>query len=174
LFLEPITPKAHADYFETASPRRRCGRGSPGIAHGAGPDVRHLGGRAFRASRPGAEHGGARRMAAGGYTNGTPVTCAMVSQAVQDYLTAAGFPSAAVSGSQVSVVCQASTPWTDPYQAQPLDRFQVVVTIPPGTAFNSLRWTLLNRLTSISQLQVTVTWYSLNNSQVVVGTSLPD
>lgn len=114
------------------------------------------------------------RLAAGGYTNSVPVTCAMVQQAVQDYLTAAGFPTAAVSGSTVSVVCQAGTAWTDPYQAQPLDKFQVVVTIPAGTAFNSLRWTVLPRLTSITQLQVAVTWYSLNNSQVVVGTTLPD
>jgi Flp pilus assembly protein TadG len=114
------------------------------------------------------------RLAAGGYTiNNTPVTCAMVQQAVQDYLTAAGFPSAAVTGSQVSVVCQAATSWTDPYQAQPLDKFQVVVTIPSGAAFNSLRWTLLPRLTSITQLTITVTWYSLNNSQCVVSTALP-
>ena len=115
-----------------------------------------------------------RPLAAGGYTNSVPVTCAMVTQAVQDYLTAAGFPTAAVSGTQVTVVCKASTAWTDPYQAQPLDPFQVVVTIPPGAAFNSLRWTMLNRLTSITQLQVSVTWYSLNNSQVVVSTALPD
>ena len=38
------------------------------------------------------------RLAAGGYTNGTPVTAGMVQQAVQDYLTAAGFPAAAVNG----------------------------------------------------------------------------
>ena len=98
----------------------------------------------------------------------------MVQQAVQDYLTAAGFPSAAVTGTQVTVVCKAATAWTDPYQALPLDPFQVVVTIPAGSAFNSLRWTVLPRLTSITQLSVAVTWYSLNNSQVVVGTALPD
>ncbi len=114
------------------------------------------------------------RLAAGGYTNSVPVTCTMVQQAVQDYLTASGFPSAAVSGATITVVCKASTIWTDPYQAQPLDPFQVVVTIPPGAAFNSLGWTLLPRLTSITQLQVNVTWYSLNNSQCVVGTTLPD
>ncbi len=54
------------------------------------------------------------RLAAGGYTNSVPVTCAMVQQAVQDYLTASGFPNAAVTGSQVSVACKASTPWTIP------------------------------------------------------------
>jgi len=114
------------------------------------------------------------RLAAGGYTtNNTPVTAAMVQQAVQDYMTAAGLPSAAVTGSTVTINCLASTSWTDPYNAQPLDPFQVVLTIPAGTAFNALRWNLLPRLTSITQLQVTVEWYSLNNSQVVVGTSLP-
>ncbi len=41
------------------------------------------------------------RLAAGGYTNGTPVTAAMVQTAVQNYLTAAGFPAAAVNGAQV-------------------------------------------------------------------------
>jgi len=114
------------------------------------------------------------RLAAGGYTSGTPVTSAMVSTAVQNYMTAAGMPSAAVNGTQVSVVCQASPVWADPYQAQPLDPFQVVVTIPSGTAFNSLSWTLLPRLTSINSLSLTVDWFSLNNSQVVVNTALPD
>jgi Flp pilus assembly protein TadG len=114
------------------------------------------------------------RLAAGGYTNGTPVTCAMVQTAVQNYMTASGMPSAAVNGAQISVVCQASTAWTDPYEAQPLDPFQVVVTIPAGAPFNSLSWTLLPRLTSLTQLTLAVTWYSLNDSQVVVSTALPD
>ena len=48
------------------------------------------------------------------------------------------------------------------------------MTIPSGAAFNSLSWTLLPRLTSITQLSLTVTWYSFNNSQVVVSTTLPD
>ncbi len=114
------------------------------------------------------------RLAAGGYTNGTPVTAAMVQTAVQNYLTSAGFPAAAVSGAQIQVNCLASPPWNDPYLAQPLDPFQVVVTIPSGAAFNSLSWTLLPRLTSITQLSISVTWNSLNNSQVVVNTALPD
>ncbi|HEV3137455.1 MAG TPA: TadE/TadG family type IV pilus assembly protein, partial [Pirellulales bacterium] len=48
------------------------------------------------------------RLAAGGYVNGTPVTVAMVQQAVKDYMTSAGLPAAAVSGAQVNLVCQAS------------------------------------------------------------------
>lgn len=113
------------------------------------------------------------RLAAGGYVNGTAVTTAQVQTAVQNYLTAAGLPSAAVSGSQVTLTCLATTPWTDPYQALPLDPYTVTVTIPAGAAFNSLRWNLLNQITSVRQLSQTVYWQSANNSQVVVNTTLP-
>jgi Flp pilus assembly protein TadG len=112
------------------------------------------------------------RFAAGGYTNGTPVTATMVQQAVQDYMTAAGMPAAAVSGSQVSLICQATPSWTNPCDALPLDQFQVKVVIPAGTAFNSLRWTPA-KLTSTSQMTVTVNWQSLNNSKIVVSATLP-
>jgi len=113
------------------------------------------------------------RFAAGGYTNGTPVTNAMVQQAVRDYLTSAGFPTVAVSNAQVSLSCLSSPTWTDPYQALPLDKFQVSVVIPSGTAFNSLRWTLLNQITSVRSLSASVNWMSLNNTQIVVNTQLP-
>jgi Flp pilus assembly protein TadG len=113
------------------------------------------------------------RLAAGGYVNTTPVTSAMVKQAVRDYMTSAGLPAAAVSGATISLVCQATPSWTDPANALPLDRFQVNLVIPQGAAFNSLRWNLLNRLTSIQQFSVTVNWMSLNSSQIVVPTQLP-
>jgi Flp pilus assembly protein TadG len=112
------------------------------------------------------------RLAAGGYVNGTPVTVSMVQQAVKDYLTAAGLPAAAVSGVQVNLVCQASPSWTDPSAALPLDKFQVNVVIPAGAAFNSLRWTPA-KLTSTTQMSVTVNWQSLNNSKIVVSATLP-
>jgi Flp pilus assembly protein TadG len=113
------------------------------------------------------------RLAAGGYINGTPVTSAMVTQAVRDYLTSAGLPTAAVSGAQVSLSCQASPSWSDPSSAQPLDSFQVTVTIPAGAAFNSLRWSLLAPITSATQMSTTVAWRSLNNTEIVVDTQLP-
>ena len=43
------------------------------------------------------------RVAAGGVNNGTPVTVANVQTAVQNFLTAAGMPSAAVNGAMVTV-----------------------------------------------------------------------
>ena len=70
------------------------------------------------------------RVAAGGYVNGTAVTASMVQTAVQNYLTAAGLPSAAVTGAQGHVTCLATPVWTDPYAALPLDPFTVTVTIP--------------------------------------------
>ncbi len=113
------------------------------------------------------------RLAAGGYVNGTAVTTSQVQTAVQNYMTAAGLPTAAVTGAQITVTCLASTPWTDPYEALPLDPFTVTVTIPAGAPFNSLRWNLLNKITSVTQLSQTVFWQSANNSQVVVTTTLP-
>jgi Flp pilus assembly protein TadG len=121
----------------------------------------------YNAAREGA------RLAAGGSNAGTQVTLSMVQQAVRDYMTAAGLPSTAVSGAQITLTCLATPAWTDPYQAQPLDKFQVTVTIPSGAPFNSLRWSLVNQLTSVNSLSATVNWQSLNNSQVVVNTALP-
>jgi Flp pilus assembly protein TadG len=113
------------------------------------------------------------RVAAGGYVNGTAVTVSTVQTEVQNYLTAAGLPSAAATGAQTNLTCLATPVWTDPYSALPLDPFTVTVTIPSGTPFNSLRWNLLNKITNVSQLSTTVYWQSANNSQVTVSTTLP-
>ncbi len=113
------------------------------------------------------------RLAAGGYVNGTAVTSASVTTEVQDYLTSAGFPSAAVTNVQVTLTNLSSNTWTDPYGAQPNDPFSLTVTVPSGTAFDSMRWNLLKRITSIGSLTATVYWQSENNSQVTVSTTLP-
>lgn len=113
------------------------------------------------------------RLAAGGYVNGTAVTSAMVTTAVKDYLASAGLPAAASSGAQVTLNCQASPSWSNPSSAAPLDNFQVTVTIPAGAAFDSLRWSMLNRITSANQMSATVAWRSLNNTEIVVDTQLP-
>ena len=70
------------------------------------------------------------RVAAGGINNGTAVTVANVQTAVQNFLTAAGMPSAAVNGAVITVTNLSSDSWTDPGNAQPLDQFSVTVTIP--------------------------------------------
>ncbi len=113
------------------------------------------------------------RLAAGGYVNSVPVTAAQVQQAVRDYMTAAGLPSAAATGATVNLICQATPTWTDPSAALPLDKFQVQVIVPSGAAFNSLRWNLLGQITSTTQLSAIVNWQSINNTQVTVGSTLP-
>lgn len=113
------------------------------------------------------------RLAAGGYTNGTPVTSAMVKQAVQDYLASAGLPTAAANGAQVTIKCLSAPKWTDPSDALPLDRFQLTVKIPAGTAFDSMSWSPLTAFSGVQEMSTTVDWRSLNNSEIVVNSTLP-
>ena len=105
------------------------------------------------------------RIADGGINGGTSVTAAMVATAVQGYMTAAGFPAAAVSGSTVTVNNLSSHTWTDPCNAIQLDPFSITVTIPAGTAYNSLMLPG-GSVTGITQLQATVYWMSINDTQV--------
>jgi Flp pilus assembly protein TadG len=112
------------------------------------------------------------RMAAGGVSGGTNVTVSMVQTTVQNYLQAAGFPSAAYSAAQVTVTNLSSHSWTDPWQAQPLDQFSVTVTIPSGAPFNSLTW-VPSKLTGVSQISAQVEWLSNNDTTVTVSTQLP-
>ena len=113
------------------------------------------------------------RLAAGGYSSGNQVTASMVQTAVLNYMTAAGLPTAAVSNAQVTLTCLATPAWTDPYNANPLDKFRVSVTVPSGTAFNSLQITTLANVAGLSSVTAQVTWESLNDSQVTVSTTLP-
>ena len=78
------------------------------------------------------------RVAAGGVNNGTAVTVANVQTAVQNFLTAAGMPSAAVNGAVITVTNLSSDSWTNPGNALPLDPFSVTVTIPGGHALQQL------------------------------------
>jgi Flp pilus assembly protein TadG len=113
------------------------------------------------------------RLAAGGYVNSVGVTNAQVQQAVKDYMTSAGLPSAAVTGSTVTLTCLSSPTWSNPSAALPLDQFRVTVTVPSGTAFNSLKWNLLGSMTSLTSMTVSVRWQSLNNAVITVPTNLP-
>jgi Flp pilus assembly protein TadG len=112
------------------------------------------------------------RFAAAGKMNGTDVTVTMVQQTVRDYLTTAGFPTAAVSGAVISVT-PITGAWAEPSQAAPLDLMRISVQIPSGPAFESLRWSFLGRLTPVTQVTGQAVWRSLNNTEVTVSTALP-
>jgi len=112
------------------------------------------------------------RLAAGGASNTTPATLALVKQRVQDCLKGEGFPDDAVNGALVTVKNPANS-WTDPCDALPLDPFSVTVTIPSGPAFDSLQW-ILSSVTGVTQLSATVQWLSANDLKVpTVDDSLP-
>lgn len=113
------------------------------------------------------------RIAAGGSVDNTSVTVAMVRSQVQNYMTAAGLPTAAVSGSTVTVTNLSSNTWTDPGDAKPLDKFSVSVTIPAGAPFQSLRWGLMSTITGMTSITVTSYWYSANDSKLTVSSTLP-
>jgi Flp pilus assembly protein TadG len=113
------------------------------------------------------------RLAAGGYVNGVGVTSAMVQQAVRDYLTAAGLPAGTVNGAQIQVTNLSANKWSDPVDAQPRDQFRVTVTIPQGTAFDSMKWALVKSLTNVNSMSVSVVWNSANDSQITIDTGLP-
>jgi hypothetical protein len=96
-----------------------------------------------------------------------------VQQAVKDYLTAAGLPSAAANGAQVQLVNKSAHSWTDPVDAEPLDAFQVTVTIPSGAPYNSLRWIMLPSVSGATQISASTTWVSMTDTEVTVDTQLP-
>jgi Flp pilus assembly protein TadG len=112
------------------------------------------------------------RVAAGGTNHGTTVTVANVQTAVQNYLNAAGMPSTAANAAVVTVTNLSNDTWTDPGNAQPLDKFSVTVTIPAGAAFNGLLF-IPTSISGVTQLQETVEWLSANDAQVTVNTTLP-
>lgn len=113
------------------------------------------------------------RSASGAYVDGTPVSVDAVKATVRNYMTAAGLPSAAVSGAVIQLVNQSGNDWTNPSDAQPLDAFQVTVTIPGGAPFDSLMLGPFNKLTDVNQIAVAVNWQSSTDEQITVGSQLP-
>ncbi len=113
------------------------------------------------------------RVAAGGVYAGNPVTVAMVQQEVKDYLTTAGFPSAAVTGATVTLTNLSTNSWTDPSDAWPLDHFRVTITIPSGNAYSSLQFSPVSTITGTTSLTVSSDWLSANDSRVTVNSQLP-
>ena len=113
------------------------------------------------------------RIAAGGTYAGEPVTVVIVQQQVKDYLTAIGFPAAAVNGATVTLTNLSSNSWTDPIDASPNDRFRVTVTIPAGAAYSSLQFSPIQTITGTTSITVSVDWLSANDSLVTIDAQLP-
>jgi hypothetical protein len=113
------------------------------------------------------------RLGAGGANNGTAVTVAMVQQAIRDYMTSAGMPADAVAGAEITLTNLSAHSWTDPGDAEPLDRFRVAVRIPPGPAFDCLKIGMANSLTGVNEINVQTEWFSANDALITVDANLP-
>jgi Flp pilus assembly protein TadG len=107
----------------------------------------------------GAREGG-RQCAAGSQNT------AAIQQTVVTMLNANGIPCTA---SNVTITNLTSSSRNDPSTANQLDEFQVTVTIP----FNSVRWVLLQQITSTTQLTATTYWYSMRDLPFNINTNIP-
>ena len=58
---------------------------------------------------------------------------------------------------------------SQPENAQQMDHFQIVVTVP----FDNVRWILMSQITPTRTLGATVDWYSMNNIPLVVSPTIP-
>ena len=103
---------------------------------------------------------GGRQAAAGNYPTAT------IQQTMVTMLNANGIP---CTTSNVTITNLTSSARNDPTTANQLDEFQVTVSIP----FNSVRWVLLNQITSTTQLTATVYWYSVRDLPFTVNTTIP-
>jgi len=94
------------------------------------------------------------------------VNTAGVQNVVASYLTRNGIPCAT---SNVTVTNLTSSSRSDPTTANQFDQFQVTVTIP----FDSVRWVLLNQLTTVSQLSASANWVSMKDVPITVNQNIP-
>ncbi len=91
---------------------------------------------------------------------------AAVQNIVASYLTRNGIPCAA---SNVTVTNLTNASRSDPTTANQFDQFLVTVTIP----FDSVRWVLLNQITSVKNLSASANWVSMKDVPITVNTAIP-
>src|SRR5436189_915413 len=84
-----------------------------------------------------------------------------IQDVVVNYLTQNGISGVTRSNVTVTNLTNAAR---DPLNAQQLDHFEVSVSIP----FNSVRWVLLNQITSVTTLNASADWYSMRDIPITV------
>jgi Flp pilus assembly protein TadG len=99
-------------------------------------------------------------------------TIAQVQQTVVNYLSQCGIT---IAPTDVTLVNLTNASRYDPtvgsqsQNAQPLDHFQISVSVP----FDNVRWIVLSKITTITTLTATADWYSMNNQPLTVSTTIP-
>lgn len=74
-----------------------------------------------------------------------------------------------VTSKNVTVTNITSSARPEPNACEQLDQFKIAVTIP----FSSVRWAVLDQLTSIQTLTGTTDWYSMRDIPITVDTAIP-
>jgi Flp pilus assembly protein TadG len=75
----------------------------------------------------------------------------------------------AVSAQDVSVVNVTNAARYDPSMANQLDQFRITVSIP----FDSVRWVLLDQITTVRTLTASADWYSMRDIPITVDYAIP-
>lgn len=83
------------------------------------------------------------------------------------YLTINGI--SGVAAKDVTVTNLTSSSRAEPTAANQLDQFRVTVSIP----FSSVRWVILNQITSVKTLSASSDWYSMRDIPITVDASIP-
>lgn len=90
-----------------------------------------------------------------------------VKDAVKRYMTQNGIST--VSDNDITVTNLTDASRNDPTQANQLDRFEIVVTIP----FSSVRWAVLDQVTTTKNLVGSADWYSMRDIPITVNNDPP-
>ncbi len=95
------------------------------------------------------------------------VTAAGVKQYVVNYLNTNGISAVATSDVTVTNVTTGSA--YDNTTVVQMDRLHIAVSIP----FDSVRWILLNKVTTVSTLNASSEWYSMRDIPISVTSTIP-
>ena len=74
-----------------------------------------------------------------------------------------------VTASNISITNVTNSTRSDPTTCNQLDQWHVQVQIP----FNSVRWILLNQITTVSTLTGQADWFSMRDIPISVNTTIP-
>jgi Flp pilus assembly protein TadG len=92
-------------------------------------------------------------------------SAAQVQQVVVEYLQQNGLPSVTAANVTVTNV----TSGADPTASNQLDGFVITVSVP----FNSVRWVVLNQVTTVQTVDSSAYWVSMRDIPVTVDTAIP-
>ena len=103
----------------------------------------------------------------GGREASTGKNTAYIKSCVVNYLAANGVKS--VTAADVTIQNKTNAARSDPSQGEQLDDYRVTVTIP----FNSVRWIIMNQITTTTTLSAYADWYCMRDIPITVNANIP-